>query len=168
MSSLAYGDITKESRHKKMFLDNNPSNWDFEAKAGEKTFGNIKVRVLNSKKLRVFKNNEKVFGADCSDIAACTIYTTNSKTPIYEYKSGNLKLGGNKPGSIYKLALNNIQEHQPSKHYNDKYISFIVITSGGSAGSQRGRYDIHTEHGWIELEETNFDWYRYGRKKDYP
>ncbi|HIO04771.1 MAG TPA: hypothetical protein EYN08_04025 [Gammaproteobacteria bacterium] len=143
-------------------------NTQSEIITGEKNFGKITVKVFNNKKVHVFKDDIKMFGISCYDSPTCMVYTTNSNEPVYQYDAGELRLGGDKPDSIYNLSLDNIQEYQPRKNYDDTNISFIVITSGGSAGSQRGRYDIHTEHGWFSLEQTTFDWLRYGRKEDYP
>jgi len=134
---------------------------------GEKTFNKVQVKVFSDNKVHVFKDGVKMFGAFCEKSPTCMVYTTNSDKPIYKYDYGELRLGGDKPGSIYKLSLDNIKEYQPNKYRDNKYISFIVITTGGSAGSQRGRYDIDTEHGWHNKEETEFDWLRYGRQEDY-
>jgi len=139
-----------------------------EVITGEKTFDKVTVKVFSDKKVRVFKDDKKMFGISCDDSPTCMVYTTNSNIPIYKYDAGELRLGGDKPGSIYKLSLDNIKEYKPRKYYDDKYISFILITDSGSAGSQRARYDIDTEHGWFNLEETTFDWLRYGREEDYP
>ena len=138
-----------------------------EVVTGEKTFGKVTVKVFSDKKVRVFKDDKKMFGISCDDSPTCMVYTTNSNEPLYKYDAGELRLGGDKPGSIYNLSLNNIKQYKPRKYYDDKYISFILITDGGSAGSQRARYDIHTEHGWFYLEDTIFDWLRYGREEDY-
>jgi len=143
-------------------------NTQAEVVTGEKTFSKVTVKVFSDKKVRVFKGDKKMFGISCNDSPTCMVYTTNSNNPIYEYDAGELRLGGDKPGSIYNLSLDNIKEYRPRKHNDDKFISFIVITAGGSAGSQRGQYNIDTEHGWFDLEQTTFDWYRYGRKEDYP
>lgn len=139
-----------------------------EVVIGEKNFGKVTVKVLSDKKVRVFKGDKKMFGISCNDSPTCMVYTTNSDNPIYKYDAGELILGGDKPGSIHNLSLDNIKEYKPRKYYDDKYISFIIITSSGSTGSQRARYDIDTEHGWFSLEETTFDWLRYGREEDYP
>ena len=157
-----------KEHNKKIYNDITNPGWDFEAKTGEKIFGKITVKVFSDKKIHVFKGSKKMFGISCDYSPTCMVYTTNSDEPIYKYDAGKLRLGGDKLGSIYNLSIDNIQEYQPRKNYDDKYISFIVITSGGSAGSQRGRYDIHTEHGWFSLEQRTFDWLRYGRDEDYP
>ena len=138
-----------------------------EVVTGEKTFGKVTVKVFSDKKVHVFKGDTKMFGISCDDSPACKVYTTNSNKPIYQYNAGELKLGGDKPGSIYKLSLENIKEYRPRQNYNDKNISFIV-TSSHSVSSHRARYDIDTEHGWFYLEDTIFDWLRYGRQEDYP
>lgn len=130
--------------------------------------GNLRVEVINSKAVQVYKDDKKMFGIKCPDSATCMVYTTNSDNPTYQYDAGELRLGGEKPGSIYKLSIDNIQAYKPRKFYDDKYISFIIIAAGGSAGSQKYRYDIHTEHGWFYKEETVFDWLRYGRQENYP
>ncbi|WPE18682.1 hypothetical protein [Candidatus Thioglobus autotrophicus] len=143
--------------------------WDFEAKTGEKVFNKVRVKVLNNKQVQVFnEKGKRIFAIKCPESNSCLVYTTNSNNPTYEYDAGQLRLGGDKPGSIYKLSLNTIQEYKPSEYREDKYISFIIITSGGSAGSGRDRYDIHTEHGWFSKEETVFDWLRYGHPGEYP
>ncbi len=129
---------------------------------------NLRVDVINNKTVQVYKDDKKMFGIKCPNSATCMVYTTNSNNPTYQYDAGELRLGGEKPGSIYKLSIDNIQAYKPRKFYDDKYISFIIITSGGSASSRRGRYDIDTEHGWFYTEETDFDWLRYGRQENYP
>lgn len=143
--------------------------WGFEAKTGEKTFNNIKVKVLSDKQVQVFnEEGKRIFAINCPDSVGCMVYTTNSNEPKYKYTAGELELGGSKPGSIYKLSLDSIQEYKPRKHYDDKYISFIIITRGGSSGSTRSRYDINTEHAWFHYEETQFDWLRYGHPGEFP
>lgn len=136
---------------------------------GEKTFNNVKVEVLSDKQVQVFnKKGERIFAINCPDSVDCMVYTTNSNEPRYEYSAGELKLGGSKPDSIYKLSLDNIKEYKPRKNYDDKNISFIIITRSGSAGSTRSRYDIDTENAWFSYEETQFDWLRYGHPGEYP
>ena len=163
-NSLSYH---SDEHNKKLYNDVINPGWDFQAKTGEKTFNNVQVKVFSDKKVHVFKDDKKMFGITCDMSATCMVYTTNSNKPIYKYDSGYLRLGGDTPGSIYKLSLDNIKEYKPREYDDNKYISFIVIHSGGSAGSQRGRYDIDTEHGWHNKEETQFDWLRYGRQEDY-
>jgi|GEM_PF-6170729 len=163
-NSLSYH---SDEHNKKIYNDVINPGWDFEANTGEKNIGKVTVKVFNDKKIHVFKGSKKMFGINCTESPTCMVYTTNSNEPVYKYNAGNLRLGGDKPGSIYKLSLDNIKEYKPREHYDDKYISFIRITSGGSAGSQRARYDINTTYGSFNLEDTIFDWLRYGREEDY-
>ena len=139
-----------------------------EVITGEKTFDKVTVKVFSDKKVRVFKDDKKMFGISCDDSPTCMVYTTNSNEPIYKYDAGELRLGGDKPGSIYNLSLDNIKEYKRRKYDDNKYISFIIITSGGSAGSGRYRYDIDTYNAWFSKEETEYDWLRYGHPGEYP
>ena len=140
-----------------------------EVITGEKAFDNVKVKVLSDKQVQVFnEQGKRIFAIKCPNSATCMVYTTNSYKPIYKYDAGELRLGGDKPGSIYNLSLDNIKEYKRRKYDDNKYISFIIITSGGSAGSGRYRYDIDTYNAWFSKEETEYDWLRYGHPGEYP
>lgn len=166
LSTQAYH---SDEHNKKIIKDALYPGWDFEAKTGEKTFNSVKVKVLSDKQVQVFnEQGKRIFAIKCPNTAMCMVYTTNSNEPIYEYNAGELKLGGNKSGSIYRLSLDTIYEYEHSISSDEGYISFIIITSGGSSGYTRSRYDIDTENAWFSYEETRFDWLRYGHPGEYP